>query len=167
MDATDAYHVVCLTGDQDLHCSQVCRTRSLFGRDKEKFIWSLAEEVEGQALRKLYSKPSSQVTAIRLVNGQIISDPFAVWERYFEQLYQVDPPIVNLDAGNAEVPLLDPPISEDPLSLTKAKEAISKLRSIKAAGISSIPAELLKTCGEPMVQRLHTVLDTIPYPLTC
>ncbi|XP_069999408.1 uncharacterized protein [Penaeus vannamei] len=77
-----------------------------------------------QALRKLNSKPSSQVTAVRLVNGQIVSDPVAVWEHwadYFEQLYQVDPPIVNLDAGSAKIPLPGPPINEDSPSLTEGK----------------------------------------------
>ncbi|XP_069985571.1 uncharacterized protein [Penaeus vannamei] len=95
----------------------VRRTRSLLKRDKEQFIRNLAEEVEGhflvnylrpasQALRKLNSKPSSQVTA-------------ACSAEYFEQLYQVDPPTVNLDAGSAKIPLLDPPISEDVPSLTE------------------------------------------------
>ncbi|XP_069972971.1 uncharacterized protein [Penaeus vannamei] len=47
-----------------------------------------------QALKKLNSKPSSQVTTVRLVSGQIVTDPVAVrerWAEYFEQLYQVDP----------------------------------------------------------------------------
>ncbi|XP_069999467.1 balbiani ring protein 3 [Penaeus vannamei] len=32
------------------------------------------------------------------------------WAEYFEQLYQVDPKTVNLDAGSVEIPLTDPPI---------------------------------------------------------
>ena len=124
-----------------MHCSQVHRTRSLL-RYKEQFIRSLAEEVEGhflvndlrpayQALRKLNSKPSSQVTAVCLVGGQNVSDPVVVWERwaeYFEQLYQVDLSTVNLDAGSADIPLPEPPISEDPPSLTEARGASSKLQ---------------------------------------
>ena len=93
------------------------------------------------------------MTAVRSVSGQIISDPVAVWERwaeYFEQLYQVDPPTVNLDAGSAEIPLPDPPISEDDPSLTEVRGAISKLNSGKVVGICGIPAELLKDGGEPM-----------------
>ena len=157
------------------------RTRSLLRRDKEQFIRSLAEEVEGhflvndlrpayQALRKLNTKPSSQVTAVRSVGGQIVSDPVAVrerWAEYFEQLYQVDPPTVNLDAGNAVVPLPDPPISEDPPSLTEVRGAISKLKSGKAAGICGIPAELLKAGGEPMARGLHAVLAAICRFGTC
>ncbi|XP_069970849.1 uncharacterized protein [Penaeus vannamei] len=56
----------------------------------------------------------------------------------------------NLDAGSAEIPLPDPPISEDPSSLTEVRGAISKLKSGKAASICGIPAELLKASGEPM-----------------
>ncbi|XP_069983755.1 uncharacterized protein [Penaeus vannamei] len=130
-----------------MHRSQVCRTRSLLRRDKEQFIRSLAEEVEGhflvndlrpayQALRKLNSKPSSQVTAVLLVSSQIISDRIAVqecWAEYFFQLYQVDPPTVNLDAGSAEIPLPDSPISEDAPSLIEytRQGSCSLLRRIR------------------------------------
>ncbi|XP_069994128.1 uncharacterized protein [Penaeus vannamei] len=129
----------------------MCRTWSLLRKDKEQFIRSLAEEIEGhifvnhlchacQALIKLNSKPSLLVTAIHSISGQIISDPVAVWERwaeYFEQLYQVDPPIGNLHVGSAKIPLLDPPISEDPPSLTEVRRANSKLKRGKAVPICS------------------------------
>ncbi|XP_069972960.1 uncharacterized protein [Penaeus vannamei] len=101
LDATDACRAARLAEDRDLHHSQVRRTRSLLRRDKEQFLRNFAEEVEGhflvndlrpayQALRKLNSKPSSQVTAVRSVSGQIISGPVVVrerWAEYFEQLY--------------------------------------------------------------------------------
>ncbi|XP_069979404.1 uncharacterized protein [Penaeus vannamei] len=86
-----------------------------------------------QALRKLNSKPSSQV----------------------------DPPPLNLDAGSAEIPLLDPPISENPPSLTEFRGAISKLKNGKAAGICGIPDKLLKAGGESMAWGLHAVLSAI------
>ncbi|XP_069985570.1 uncharacterized protein [Penaeus vannamei] len=98
------------------------------------------------------------------VSGQIVSDPVAVperWDGYFEQLYQVDRLTVNLDAGSVEIPLPDPPISEDPPSLTEVKGAISKLKSRETAGICGIPAELLKAGGEPMARRVHAVLAAI------
>ncbi|XP_069978552.1 uncharacterized protein [Penaeus vannamei] len=92
-----------------------------------------------RAARMTGNRNSAQnsVTAVRLVSGQIVSDLVAVWERlaeYFEQLYQVDPPTVNLDAETVEIPLLDPPIIEDPSSLTEVRVAISKLKSGKIAG---------------------------------
>ncbi|XP_069982160.1 uncharacterized protein [Penaeus vannamei] len=143
-------------------------------RDKVQFIRSLAKEVECHFLvndfrpvyhtpRKLNSKPSSQVNAVRSVSSQIISGPVAVperWDECFEQLYQVDRPAVNLYAGSVEIPLPDPPISEDPPSLTEVRGAISKLKS-EAAGICGIPAELLKIGGEPMARRVHAVLSAI------
>ncbi|XP_069978598.1 uncharacterized protein [Penaeus vannamei] len=84
--------------------------------------------------------------SVHLVGGQIVSDPVVVrerWAEYFE-LYQADPPTVNLDAGSAVIPLPDPPISENLPSLTEVGGVISKLKSGKAAGICRIPAELLK-----------------------
>ncbi|XP_069971503.1 uncharacterized protein [Penaeus vannamei] len=77
--------------------------------------------------------------AVHLVNGQIVSDPA-------EQLYQVDPPAVNLDAGSAEI--RGPPISEDPPSLTEVMGAISQLKSGKAMGIRGVPTEPLKAVME-------------------
>ncbi|XP_069995874.1 uncharacterized protein [Penaeus vannamei] len=146
LKATDACHTSRLTGDWDLHRSEVRRTRSPLRTDK------------------LNSKPSSQVTAVRSVSGQIVSDPVAVperWDEYFEQLYQVDRPTVKLYAGSVEIPLPDPPISEDPPSLTEVKGVISKLKSREAAGFCGIPAELLKAGGEPMAWRVHVVLAAI------
>ncbi|XP_069981048.1 uncharacterized protein [Penaeus vannamei] len=133
LEAMDACRAARLTGDWEFHHSHVRRTRSLLRKDKEQFIRSLAKEVEGhflvndlppayQALRKPNSKPSFKATAVCLVSGQIISDTVAVricWAEYFEQLYQVDPPAVNVDARSAEITLPDPPISEDPPSLTE------------------------------------------------
>ncbi|XP_069976317.1 uncharacterized protein [Penaeus vannamei] len=118
LETTDACLAARPTGDREIHRSHVRKTRSLFRRDKEQFIRSLAEEVEGHFL----------------VNDL---HPAAVqerWAEYFEQLYQVDPPTVNLDAGSAEIPLPDPPISEDPPFLTEIRGTISKLKSGKAAG---------------------------------
>ncbi|XP_069980167.1 uncharacterized protein [Penaeus vannamei] len=131
---------------------------SLVRRDKEQFIRSLAEEVEGhilvndlrpayQALRKLNSQ------ALFTVSGQIVLDLVTMQEHlaeYFEQLYQFDSPTVNLDTGSAVISLPDPSTSEDPPSLTEVRGTVSKLRSGKAAGICGILAELLNAGGEPM-----------------
>ncbi|XP_069993549.1 uncharacterized protein [Penaeus vannamei] len=89
-----------------------------------------------------------------------------VLAEYFEQLYQVDSPKVNLYAGSAVIPLPDPPISEDPPSLTEVRGAISKLKSGKALGICNTPAELLKAHGEPMACGLHAVQAAIWWSVT-
>ncbi|XP_070001346.1 uncharacterized protein [Penaeus vannamei] len=117
----DACRAARLTGDRNLHRSKVLRTRALLRRNKEQFIRSLEEEVEGhflvndlrpayQALRNTNSKPSSEVIAVHSVGGQISC-------------------CVNLDEGSAGIPLPNPPISEDAPSLTEVRGAISKLKS--------------------------------------
>ena len=68
---------------------------------------------------------------------------------------------VDLDAGSAVIPLPDPPISEDPHTLTEVREAISKLKNSNATGICGIPAELSKAGREPMARGLHAVLAAI------
>ena len=175
LEATDTCRTARLAGNRELHRSLVRRTRTLLRRDKEQYIRNLAEEVEGhflvndlrpayRALKKLNAKPSSQVSAVRAADGQVISDPEGVQVRfaeYFEQLYQVDPPTASMDVDDVMVPLPDPPISEEPPTLTEVREAISKLKGGKAAGICGIPAELLKSGGEPMVRGLHAVLAAI------
>ena len=62
------------------------------------------------------------MTAVRSVDGQIISDHVRVrerWAEYFEQLYQVEPPTVSLDARGITMPVPDPPISEEPPTLAE------------------------------------------------
>ncbi|XP_069992460.1 uncharacterized protein [Penaeus vannamei] len=105
------------------------------------------------ALRKLNSNPFSRMSAVRSVDGRIISDQVGVRERR--------PPAVSLDALDVAIPVLDPPISEDPPTLTEVREKISKLKGGKAAGICDIPAELLKAGSEPMAQGLRAVLAAI------
>lgn len=86
----------------------------------------------------LPTKLSSQATAIHSVDGQIISDRVGVREHraeYFEQLCQVDPPIVILDASGVEIPVQDLPIREDQLTQAEVIEAFSKLRVGIAVGI--------------------------------
>nr|XP_027207908.1 uncharacterized protein LOC113801282 [Penaeus vannamei] len=74
---------------------------------------------------------------------------------------EVDPPAVSLDARDVAIHVSGPPTSEDPPILTEVREAISKLKGWKGAGICDIPAELLKTGGEPVAPGLHVVLATI------
>ena len=104
------------------------------------------------------------MSAVRSADGQIVSEPYEVrarWAEYFEQLFQVEPPTESLDAGGVVIPLPDPQISEEPPTLTEVREAVSKLKSGKAAGFCGIPAELLKFGGDSMTRGLHAVLAAI------
>ncbi|XP_069993160.1 uncharacterized protein [Penaeus vannamei] len=76
------------------------------------------------------------MSAVRSVDGRIILDHVGVreyWAEYFEQLYQVDPPTVSPYARDVAIPVPDPPISEDPPTLTEVRKANSKLKGGKAA----------------------------------
>ncbi|KAG0710931.1 39S ribosomal protein L41, mitochondrial [Chionoecetes opilio] len=86
------------------------RTRTLLRRDKERYVRSLAEDVEGhlnandlrpayRALKKLRSKSPSRASAIRTADGRLVSDmdgQMARWAEYFGQLFTVDPPTEQL-----------------------------------------------------------------------
>ncbi|KAG0720366.1 hypothetical protein GWK47_048649 [Chionoecetes opilio] len=74
-----------LAGNQDQHRALSRRTRTLLGRDKERYVRSLAENIEGylnandhrpsnRALKKLRSKSPSRASAIRTADGRLISD---------------------------------------------------------------------------------------------
>lgn len=76
-------------------------------------------------------------------------------------MYQVDPPAVDLDASGVAIPLLDPPISEEPPTLAGLRKAITGLEDARAADTFGIPANLLKAGGEPVAWGLRTVLATI------
>ncbi|KAG0721945.1 hypothetical protein GWK47_045409 [Chionoecetes opilio] len=99
-----------LAGNQDQHRALSRRTRTLLGRDKERYVRSLAEDVEGhlnvndlrpayRALKKLRSKSPSRASAIRAADGLLVSDmdgQMFRWVEYFGQLFTVDPPIEQL-----------------------------------------------------------------------
>ncbi|XP_069992329.1 uncharacterized protein [Penaeus vannamei] len=88
--------------------------------------------------------------------------------------------LLNLDAGNIEIPLPEPPISEDPPSVTVVKGAISKLKSGKAAGICGIPTKLVVNLCNILLRYIrdhaeapeagaiwiHSCIDQIPPPVS-
>ncbi|KAG0712996.1 TBC1 domain family member 16 [Chionoecetes opilio] len=147
-----------LAGNRDQHRALSCRTRTLLGRDKERYVRSLAEDVEGhlnandlrpayRALKKLRSKSPSRASAIRTADGRLVSDmdgQMARWAEYFGQLFTVDPPTEQLHTTGLQAVDADPPIDETAPSLDEVREAVAKLRGGKAAGVCNISAELLK-----------------------
>ncbi|XP_050735881.1 uncharacterized protein LOC127008208 [Eriocheir sinensis] len=164
-----------LAGNRDQYRVLSCRTSALLRRDKERYVRGLAEEVEGhlnandhqpayRALKKLRSKSSSQMSAIRTADGCLVLDmdgQRAHWAEYFEQLYMADPPRGQLPVTGLQVADADPPIDESPPSLGEVREAVAKLRGGKASGACNISAELLKAGGEAMIHGLHAVLTAI------
>ena len=141
-------------------------------RDKERYVRGRAEDVEChlkandlrptyRALKKLCSKSTSQLSAIRTADSCLISDgdgQISRWAEYFEQLFRVDPPSRQLQTAGLQMLNADPPIDETAPSIGDVKKAVAKLRSGKAAGICNISAELPKAGGEAMIRGLHAVL---------
>ena len=164
-----------LAGNQEEYRTLSRRSRTLVRRDKERYVRSLAEDVEShfnandlrpayRALKKLRSKSPSQVSAIRTADGSLVSDmdgQRARWAEYFEQLYMVDPPSRQLTTTGLETLEADPPIDETPPSLDEVREAVARLRGGKAPGVCNISAELLKAGGEAMIHGLHAVLTAV------
>ncbi|KAG0727841.1 hypothetical protein GWK47_003924 [Chionoecetes opilio] len=99
-----------LAGNQDQHRALSRQTRTRLGRDKERYVRSLAEDVEGhlnandlrptyRALKKLRFESPSRARAIRAADGRVVSEmdgQMALWAEYFGQLFTVDPPIGQL-----------------------------------------------------------------------
>ncbi|MEL6802745.1 MAG: reverse transcriptase domain-containing protein, partial [Bacteroidota bacterium] len=164
-----------LTGSRDQYRALSRRTRALLRRDKERYVRSLAEDVEShlnandlrpayRALKKLRSKPTSRVSSVRKADGCLVSDMDGQrtrWAEYFEQLYTVDPPSEQLRTDGLRAVDADPPIDEAPPSLDEVREAVARLRGGKAAGVCSISAELLKAGGEAVTRGLHAVLTAV------
>ena len=148
---------------------------SLLRKDKEKYVKSLTEDFEShlnandlksayRSLKKLRSKSTSRVSAIRTADGCLILDAdgqMARWAEYFEQLFKVNPPSGRLQTTRLQVMDADPPINEAASSLDEVKKAVAKLRDGEAAGICNISAEFFKAGDEAMIRGLHADLNAV------
>ena len=175
LDSIEESRAARLAGNRDQYRALSRRTRTLLRRDKERYVRSLAEDVEGhlnandlrpafRALKKLRSKSTPQLSAIRTADGCLVSDAdgqMSRWAEYFGQLFTVDPPSGQLQTTGLPVMDANPPIDEAAPSLEEVKEAVARLRGGKAAGICNISAELLKAGGEAMTRGLHAVLTAV------
>ncbi|MFV0264558.1 MAG: hypothetical protein ACK5JN_19375 [Kluyvera sp.] len=158
-----------LAGNRDQYRALSRRTRALLRRDKERYVRSLAEDVEGhfndndlrpayRALKKLRSKSPSRVSAIRTADGCLVLDmdgQRARWAEYFEQLYRADPPSRQLPTAGLQMVDADPPIDEAAPSFDEGREAVARLKGGKGSGVCYMNAELLKAAGEAMIRGLH------------
>ena len=82
----------------------------------------------------------------------------ARWTGYFEQLYQTDPPAVELDVRSVTIPTDDPPINCGPPSFVETQAAVNWLKWGKTPGICGIHAKVLKAGGNAALVLLHAVL---------
>ena len=56
------------------------------------------------------------------------SEVKAHWASYFEQLYQADPPAVEMNARSVTIAIADPPINCDPPSFVETQAAVNRLK---------------------------------------
>ena len=56
------------------------------------------------------------------------SEMKACWAGHFEQLYQSDPPAVELDVRGVNIPIADPPINYGPSSFVETQTAVNRLK---------------------------------------
>ncbi len=147
-----------LAENLDAYRSLSHRTRTLLRRDKERHVRDLTEEVKGnlnanhlgpayRALKKLNSKSTNQLSAIRPADGCLVSDVGGQrtrWAEYFERLYMADPPTGQFQAAGLLTLDADPPIDEATPSLDEVRKAVADLRGEKAPGGCNISVELLR-----------------------
>ena len=128
----------------------------------EHHLWSSDSRPAYRVICALRSsKPIPRCTAVRAEGGRLLTEESEVkahWASYFEQLYQTDPPAVELDVRSVTIPIADPPINCDPPSFVETQTVVNWLKSSKAPGICGIYAELLKAGGNAVLVSLHVVL---------
>lgn len=107
----------------------------LLRRDKEQCIKNHAEKIVRHFLANCLRLPIKHRASCwrSRVLGRML------W------VNQVDLPAISLNVSSVAIPVPNSPISEEPPTLTEVREAISKLKGGKEAGICIIPAKLLKT----------------------
>ena len=131
----------------------------------EHHLWSSDSHPAYRGIRALRSyKPIARCTAVRAEGGRLLteeSEVKACWAGWFEFLYQVDPPAVELDIMGVTIPIADPPINCGPPSLEETQALVNWLKWGKAPGICGIHAELLKVGGNALLVSLHAVLCSV------
>ena len=101
----------------------------------------------------------ARTNIIRNGNGDMIADSRSIldrWKNYFDQLLNVhaEQDIEDDDLQTAEILVTEP-------SVLEVEMAIDKLKMYKASGPDGIPAELIKSGGEKLIEKIHRLLSII------
>jgi len=122
-------------------------------RPAYKGIWALRS-----------SKAVLRCTAVRAEGCRLLTEESEVkpsWAGYFEQLYQADPPAVELDIRGVTIPIADPLMNCSPPSFGKTQTMVIQLKWGKALGIWGIQAELLKAGENAALVSLQAVMCSV------
>ena len=116
-----------------------------------------------RAVRELEGQPKKALSTIKDKQGKTHTNKTTVlmcWKEHFSA--HLNTSFLHQTSAIDEIP--DAPEDADnmpPITKDEIKQAIRKMKLHKAPGIDSISAEVLRTGGKPMVERLHKIFNQI------
>ena len=130
-------------------------------RGVQHHLWSSDSQPAYRGIHTLRSsKPVPLCTEIRAEGGGLLtegSEVKALWAGYFGQLYQADPPPVELDVRDVPIPIADPPINCDPPLFVETRAVVNRLKWGKGPGMCGFSrlVEMLYSCRCMQFCALH------------
>jgi len=142
-------------------------------KDKQDWFDDCAQELENasrkhnhrqmfQLVKKMAGKTNPQPMSVKSKSGTILTEKEEVkdrWMEHFQSLLNRPAPTRRFHPRQPVMEELDVDISEP--SLEEVQRAVHQLKNNKAAGIDRISAELIKSGGEIVLQRLHALIVNI------
>ena len=118
--------------------------------------------------RKFYEKIKRQTGGLKTgaaackdENGNLVVDTqgmLRIWREHFSRLLNGD---INTDEAEPEIPITDDGVEIPPPDYNEVCIAAKRLKNNKAPGADGIPAELFKTGGQELINRVHMLLCRI------
>ena len=141
--------------------------------DKAKWVEDKLQEAESTAskgdsktlyriAKDLSGRPKNHMAPVKKANGTITStkaEQHARWKEHFEQVLNCPEPEIKHDFRNDDIFELD--INTESVTSAEIQKAIKNLKNGKSAGIDGIPAELLKACGDVVVEQLMALCNMV------
>jgi exonuclease III len=142
-------------------------------RDKQEWFNKCAEELEAaakcnnqrkvyQLVKKMAGKRTPQPMAMKDKGGNILTEKEEVmcrWREHFQELLNRPDPVRRFHGNQHEGEDLDIDISIP--TEEEVQVAVRKLKNNKAAGVDRVNAEMMKTGGEVVYRRLHSLIVKI------
>ena len=143
LDTTEQSCRARLNGRAELFSELRRKTVHVLGVDKEANVRGICEGVEHhlwssdschpnrEMCALSSSTPVPRYTAVRAEGGGLFTEESEVkahWAGYFEQLYQADPPAVELDVRGVTIAIADPPNNGDPHSFVETQPVVNSFK---------------------------------------
>ena len=114
-----------------------------------------------ETVKQLTSEFKPKCSVVEDKKGKLLTKPDEVtkrWRQYCEELYNHNANTSEECLEEIDLPL--PEIEESPIIRSKIEEALKKLKCNKAPGTDNMPAELLKSGGDIMIEMLLKICNT-------